>query len=151
MSLKDQLKADMKEAMKAREAGKIALSVIRMVNSAIKNTEINEKRELDDSDVLGILAKEMKIRQDSLVEFEKGHRADLVEQTEAEMAVLKKYLPEQLGEAEIREIVTGVLATLIAPVKMGDVMAKVMPQTKGKADGKVVNTIVREEIAKVNG
>ena len=107
MSLKDQLKADMKEAMKAREAGKIALSVIRMVNSAIKNTEINEKRELDDSDVLGILAKEMKIRQDSLVEFEKGHRADLVEQTEAEMAVLKKYLPEQLGEAEIREIVTG--------------------------------------------
>ena len=151
MSLKDQLKADMKEAMKAREAGKIALSVIRMVNSAIKNTEINEKRELDDSDVLGILAKEMKIRQDSLVEFEKGHRPDLVEQTEAEMAVLKKYLPEQLGEAEIREIVTGVLATLTAPVKMGDVMAKVMPQTKGKADGKVVNTIVREEIAKVNG
>lgn len=71
MSLKDQLKADMKDAMKAREAGKTALSVIRMVNSAIKNVEINEKRELDDTDVMGIVAKEMKLRQDSLAEFKK--------------------------------------------------------------------------------
>jgi len=76
MSLKDQLKTDMKEAMKAREAGKVALSVIRMVNSAIKNTEIDKKIELEDSDIIAILAKEMKIRQDSLAEFEK----ELVEQ-----------------------------------------------------------------------
>lgn len=91
MSLKEQLKADMKEAMKAREAGKVALSVIRMVNGAIKNTEINEKRELSDTDILGILAKEMKMRQDSLAEFEKGQRDDLVAQTKEEMEILKKY------------------------------------------------------------
>ena len=74
MSLKDQLKEDMKAAMKAREEGKTALSVIRMVNSAIKNTEINDKIELDDAGILGILAKEMKTRQDSLTEFEKAGR-----------------------------------------------------------------------------
>ncbi|MBS4912799.1 MAG: GatB/YqeY domain-containing protein [Veillonella sp.] len=151
MSLKEQLKADMKEAMKAREAGKLALSVIRMVNSAIKNTEIDEKRELNDTDILGILAKEMKMRQDSLAEFVKGHRDDLVEQTKAEMDVLKKYMPEQLKEEEIRTIVVNAISSLTAPVKMGDVMGKVMPETRGRADGKLVNTIVREEIAKVNG
>lgn len=151
MSLKDQLKADMKDAMKAREAGKTALSVIRMVNSAIKNVEINEKRELDDTDVMGIVAKEMKLRQDSLAEFKKGHRNDLIAQVEAEMAVLTKYLPEQLSEDKIRDIVTAVLSEMTAPIKMGDVMAKVMPQTKGRADGKLVNTVVRQEIAKING
>lgn len=151
MSLKEQLKADMKEAMKAREAGKIALSVIRMVNSAIRNTEIDEKRELNDTDILGILAKEMKMRQDSLAEFVKGHRDDLVEQTKAEMAVLEKYMPAQLSEEEIRTIVVNAISSLTAPVKMGDVMGKVMPETRGRADGKLVNTIVREEIGKVNG
>lgn len=151
MSLKEQLKADMKEAMKAREAGKVALSVIRMVNSAIKNTEIDEKRELNDTDILGILAKEMKMCQDSLAEFVKGHRDDLVEQTKTEMAVLAKYMPAQLSEDEIRTIVVNAISSLTAPVKMGDVMGKVMPETRGRADGKVVNTIVREEIAKVNG
>lgn len=151
MSLKEQLKADMKEAMKAREAGKVALSVIRMVNSAIKNTEIDEKRELNDTDILGILAKEMKMRQDSLAEFVKGHRDDLIEQTKAEMEVLAKYMPAQLSEDEIRTIVVNAISSLTAPVKMGDVMSKVMPETRGRADGKMVNTIVREEIAKVNG
>lgn len=151
MSLKEQLKADMKEAMKAREAGKVALGVIRMVNGAIKNTEINEKRELSDTDILGILAKEMKMRQDSLAEFEKGQRDDLVAQTKEEMEILKKYLPAQLSESEIRTIVVNAISNLTAPVKMGDVMGKVMPETKGRADGKLVNTIVREEIAKVNG
>ncbi|SUP41042.1 GatB/YqeY domain-containing protein [Veillonella criceti] len=151
MSLKEQLKADMKEAMKAREAGKVALGVIRMVNGAIKNTEINEKRELSDTDILGILAKEMKMRQDSLAEFEKGQRDDLVAQTKEEMEILKKYLPAQLSESEIRTIVVNAISSLTAPVKMGDVMGKVMPETKGRADGKLVNTIVREEIAKVNG
>ena len=150
MSLKDQLKADMKEAMKAREAGKVALSVIRMVNSAIKNTEIDKKIELEDSDVIAILAKEMKIRQDSLAEFEKGHRDDLVTQVKAEMEVLAKYLPAQLSEEEIRHIVVEAISTLTAPIKMGDLMPLVMPKTKGCADGKLVNAIVKEELVKVN-
>lgn len=151
MSLKEQLKADMKEAMKAREAGKVALSVIRMVNSAVKNTEIDEKRELVDTDVLGILAKEMKIRQDSLAEFEKGHRDDLVAQVKAEMAVLAKYLPAQMTEDEIRQVVQEVIASLPTPVNMGQVMPQLMPKTKGRADGKLVSAIVKEELAKANG
>ena len=150
MSLKDQLKTDMKEAMKAREAGKVALSVIRMVNSAIKNTEIDKKIELEDSDVIAILAKEMKIRQDSLAEFEKGHRDDLIAQVKAEMEVLAKYLPAQLSEEEIRHIVVEAISTLTAPIKMGDLMPLVMLKTKGCADGKLVNAIVKEELAKVN-
>lgn len=148
MSLKELLKEDMKTAMKAREEGKVALSVIRMVNSAIKNAEINNHKELDDTEVLSILVKEVKLRQDSLTGFEQGGRTDLVEQTKAEMAVLAKYLPKQLSADEIRDIVKVALSQCTVPYKMGEVMAKVMPSTKGKADGKLVNTIVKEEMEK---
>ncbi|KGF48003.1 aspartyl-tRNA amidotransferase [Veillonella montpellierensis DNF00314] len=148
MSLKDQLKTDMKEAMKAREAGKVALSVIRMVNSAIRNTEINEKIELDDDGVITILAKEMKSRHDSLAEFKKGGREDLVLQTQAEMDVLANYLPKQLEEEEIRKIVAEAILACGDDVNMGNVMRHVMPSTKGKADGKLVSDIVKEMLAK---
>ena len=144
MSLKDQLKEDMKAAMKAREEGKTALSVIRMVNSAIKNTEINDKVELDDNGILGILAKEMKTRQDSLTEFKKAGREDLISHVKEEMAVLQKYLPEQLSEDEIRTVVKEAIAACGDAVNMGNVMKHVMPKTKGRADGKVVNNIVKE-------
>lgn len=144
MSLKNQLKEDMKAAMKAREEGKIALSVIRMVNSAIKNTEINDKVELDDNGVLGILAKEMKTRQDSLTEFEKAGREDLISHVKEEIAVLQKYMPAQMTEDEIRDVVKKAIADCGDNVNMGNVMKHVMPQTKGRADGKLVNTIVKE-------
>ena len=144
MSLKDQLKEDMKAAMKAREEGKIALSVIRMVNSAIKNTEINDKIELDDNSVLGILAKEMKTRQDSLTEFEKAGREDLISHVKEEMAVLQKYMPAQMTEDEIRDVVKKAIAECGDNVNMGNVMKHVMPHTKGRADGKLVTTIVKE-------
>ena len=144
MSLKDQLKEDMKAAMKAREEGKIALSVIRMVNSAIKNTEINDKVELDDNGVLGILAKEMKTRQDSLTEFEKAGREDLISHVKEEIAVLQKYMPAQMTEDEIRDVVKKAIAECGDNVNMGNVMKHVMPNTKGRADGKLVNTIVKE-------
>ena len=144
MSLKDQLKEDMKAAMKAREEGKIALSVIRMVNSAIKNTEINDKVELDDNGVLGILAKEMKTRQDSLTEFEKAGREDLISHVKDEIAVLQKYMPAQMTEDEIRDVVKKAIAECGDNVNMGNVMKRVMPDTKGRADGKLVNTIVKE-------
>ena len=144
MSLKDQLKEDMKAAMKAREEGKIALSVIRMVNSAIKNTEINDKIELDDNGVLGILAKEMKTRQDSLTEFEKAGREDLISHVKEEIAILQKYMPAQMTEGEIRDVVKKAIAECGDNVNMGNVMKHVMPKTKGRADGKVVNNIVKE-------
>ena len=136
MSLKDQLKEDMKAAMKAREEGKIALSVIRMVNSAIKNTEINDKVELDDNGVLGILAKEMKTRQDSLTEFEKAGREDLISHVKDEIAVLQKYMPAQMTEDEIRDVVKKAIAECGDNVNMGNVMKHVMPHTK---DVKLVN------------
>lgn len=144
MSLKDQLKDDMKTAMKAREEGKLALSVIRMVNAAIKQVEIDKKVELDDAGVLDILAKEMKTCHDSLEEFKKGGRQDLVDHVEAEMAVLKKYLPEQLSEEEIRTIVKDAIAACGDDLNMGNVMKYVMPKTKGRADGKVVSSVVKE-------
>ena len=144
MSLKDQLKEDMKAAMKAREEGKIALSVIRMVNSAIKNTEINDKIELDDNGVLGILAKEMKTRQDSLTEFEKAGREDLISHVKEEIAVLQKYMPAQMTEDEIRDVVKKAIVECGDNVNMGNIMKHVMPHTKGRADGKLVHTIVKE-------
>lgn len=147
LSIKLVLKEDMKAAMKAREEGKLALNVIRMVNSAIKNVEINEKRELEDVDVLGILAKEVKMRKDSIVEFQKANREDLVHQTEAEIEVLKKYLPEPMSEEEVRSTIQNIIAGMDSP-NMGAVMANVMPQLKGKADGSLISRIVKEELAK---
>lgn len=147
MSLKEQLKEDMKAAMKAREEGKLALSVIRMVNAAIKQVEIDKKVELDDAGILDILAKEMKTRNDSLAEFEKGGRQDLVDHVKAEMDVLKKYLPEQMGEEEIRKVVEEAIAACGDDKNMGNVMKHVMPKTKGRADGKLVSSIVKELLA----
>lgn len=147
MALKEQLKDDMKTAMKAREEGKLALSVIRMVNAAIKQVEIDKQVELDDTAILDILAKEMKTRKDSLAEFEKGGRQDLVDHVKAEMEVLKKYLPEQMSEEEIRTIVQKAIAACGDDVNMGNIMKHVMPKTKGRADGKMVNSIVKEFLA----
>lgn len=146
MSIKDQLTEDMKTAMKEREAGKLRLSVIRMVRASIKNVEINEKRELSDEDVLVVLMKEVKMRQDSLVEFKKANRSELVAQAEAEIEVLNHYLPAALSDDELKEIVSKVVAEVGAsgPKDMGKVMPKVMAETKGRADGKRINAMARE-------
>ena len=140
MSLKEELLQDMKTAMKAKEAGKTALSVIRMVRNSIRNTEINGKCELDDAGVAAVIAKEMKQRKESLAEFEKAGRSDLADQTKAEM-----YMPKQLTEDEVAQIVRDTIAGQDASsLKMGDVMKLVMPKVKGKADGKVVSQTVKK-------
>ena len=146
MSLKDKLTEDMKHAMKDKEAGQLRLSVIRMVRAAIKNVEIDTKAELAEEDVIAIVAKEVKMRRDSMEEFKKGQRDDLVAQLEQEIEVLLPYLPQQLTEAEVREIVTEAVAIAGATSSkdMGKVMAVLMPKVKGRADGKLVNNIVRE-------
>ena len=143
---KDKLTEDMKQAMKDKEAGKLRLSVIRMVRAAIKNVEIDTKAELAEEDVIAIVAKEVKMRRDSMEEFKKGQRDDLVAQLEQEIEVLLPYLPQQLTEAEVREIVTEAVAIAGATSSkdMGKVMAVLMPKVKGRADGKLVNNIVRE-------
>jgi uncharacterized protein YqeY len=146
MSLKERLTEDMKQAMKDKEAGKLRLSVIRMVRANIKNVEIDSKQELSDDEVLNVVSKEVKMRRDSMEEFKKGNRLDLVESLEQEIDILMKYLPEQLNETEVRTLVEQAVAEAkaVSPKDMGKVMAVLMPKVKGRADGKLVNTIVRE-------
>ncbi len=143
MSLKEQLTADMKEAMKNKE--KERLAVIRMVRGAIRQQEIDGQKELGEEDVIAVISKEVKMRRDSIEEFQKGGREDLVEKTQAEIDVLLPYLPAQLSEDEVRELVkTAVEQTGAAtPKDMGKVMGVLMPKVKGRADGKMVNTIVK--------
>ena len=150
MSLKERLTEDMKQAMKDKAAGKLRLSVIRMVRANIKNVEIDKKKELSEEEVLEVVAKEVKTRRDSLEEFQKANRPDLEQSLEQEIAILTQYLPEQLSEAEVRKLVTeAVTATqALTPKDMGKVMAVLMPKVKGRADGKMVNTIVREMLNK---
>ena len=143
MSLKEQLTADMKEAMKNKE--KERLAVIRMVRGAIRQQEIDGQKELGDEDVIAVISKEVKMRRDSIEEFQKGGREDLVENTQAEIDVLLPYLPAQLSEDEVRELVKAAVEQTGAatPKDMGKVMGVLMPKVKGRADGKMVNTIVK--------
>ena len=148
MLLKERLAEDMKQAMKDKEAGKLRLSVIRMVRASIKNLEIDRKTELDEAGVLDVLAKEVKMRRDSLEEFKKAQRADLVENLEREIDVLMAYLPKQLTEDEVRTLVQEAVAATQAagPKDMGKVMAALLPKVKGCADGKLVSTLVKEQL-----
>ena len=148
MSLMARLTEDMKQAMKDKEAGKFRLGVIRMARSSIKNAEINERRELTDDEILTILSKEVKMRRDAASEFEKAGRMDLASGVEVEAAILLSYLPEQLSAAEVEAIVRQAVeqAQATSVREMGKVMALVMPQVKGRADGKLVNEMVRKAL-----
>jgi uncharacterized protein YqeY len=148
VSLQERLTEDVKTAMKAREAGKSRLSVLRMVKASIRNIEIDRKKELNDEEVLDVLAKEVKMRRDSMEDFRKGNRLDLVAALEEEIAILAEYLPAQLSEEEVRVLVDQAVSQAQAATAkdMGKVMAILMPQVKGKADGKLVNTLVRERL-----
>ena len=152
MSLKEKLANDMKEAMKAREAGKERLSVIRLVRGAIRQIEIDQRVELDDEGVLAVISKEVKQRRDSIEEFKKGGREDLVAQNEADIAILMEYLPDQLTEAEVKALVDEAVAAVGAkdPKDMGKVMKELMPKVKGKADGKLVSELVDAAVASAN-
>ncbi|MCR8659217.1 GatB/YqeY domain-containing protein [Paenibacillus endoradicis] len=144
MNLSDRLTDDMKQAMKSQD--KFKLSTIRMMRASIKNLEIDLKRPLDDSEVLDILSREIKQRKDSLQEFEKAGRNDLVVNLATEIDIISKYLPEQLTEEEIQEIVRQTIQELGASSKadMGKVMGALMPKTKGRADGRLVNNAVQQ-------
>ncbi|MCH4072730.1 GatB/YqeY domain-containing protein [Pseudoramibacter sp.] len=148
MALKKQLLADLKSAMKAKD--KVRKSTITLIRAAILQEEKDKQIEnLEDSDIEAIISKQYKQRKDSLKEFEKAGREDLVDQTKAEMAIIKDYLPKQLTNEEIESIVEGTIQETGAESMkdMGKVMKSVMPKVKGKADGKVVNQIVREKLS----
>ena len=147
MTTKEKLMADMKQAMKDREAGKLRLEVIRMVRSDIRNAEINgkNKEELTEKEVLAVIMKAVKMREDSLAEFIKGKREDLIDQTNKELEILKAYLPAAMSDEELTGIIKEAIASVGAtgPKEMGKVMKAVMPQVQGRADGKRINTIVK--------
>ena len=147
MGLKAQLLQDMKDAMRARD--KVRLSTIRMINSLIKNAEIEKRGELTDDEIIQLLMKYAKQRKEAIEMYEKGGRQDLVEKEKAELAVVESYLPKQMSEEEIRELVKEAIEATGAssPKDIGKVMQHVMPKVKGRADGSVVNKIVREMLA----
>ncbi|MDK2880900.1 MAG: uncharacterized protein PWQ99_675 [Clostridia bacterium] len=136
----------MKKALKEREAGKLQLSVIRMARSAIKNRSIELGRELTDEDVIEVLAKEVKMRREALAEYRRAGRQEAVAELEAEIAILEKYLPRQLDRNEIVQMAREAIAATRAQSErdLGKVMGVLMPKLKGRADGKLVNEVVRE-------
>lgn len=143
MSLKDQLAADLKSAMKDKDV--IRKNVVQLIRSAVLQIEKDKKVTLDDEGVLDVIAKQLKQRRDSLPDYEKSGREDLICELKTEMDILMGYLPKQLTRAELEEIVkAAVEETGASSVKdMGKIMACVMPKTKGRADGKEINEIAR--------
>ena len=147
MGLKDQIPEDLKNAL--RNKNTLELSVLRMLQSALKNKEIDNKKEsLTDEDVISVVGAEIKKRRDAAKEFEKVNRPDAADQEKAEIEILMKYMPEQMGEDEIRAAVKNAVQEAQAETMkdIGKVMKILMPQVKGKADGSLVNKIVREEL-----
>ena len=149
MSIKEQLMADMKAAMKAKEEGKLALNTIRMARAHIRQAEIdNGHADFNDDQVLAVLRKEVKQRKETLSEIESSGREDLVEQTKAEIDVLEKYLPAEMTPEAVEEAVKEIVDDMDPGQKnMGSVMKAVMAKLKGQADGKLINQIVRKLLA----
>lgn len=146
MSLNDRLFADMKEAMKEKEAGKIRLSTIRMIRAAQKEAEIDKKRELTDDELIDIINRELKKRKEAIADYEKADRPEMVKQLEEEIKVLQGYLPEQLGEDQIILIIKEAIQEIGAngPKDLGLLMKTVMPKLKGRADGKLISELAKK-------
>ena len=149
MSIKEQLMADMKAAMKAKEEVKLALNTIRMARAHIRQAEIdNGHADFNDDQVLAVLRKEVKQRKETLSEIESSGREDLVEQTKAEIDVLENYLPAEMPPEAVEAAVKEIVDAMDPKQKnMGSVMKAVMAKLKGQADGKLINQIVRKLLA----
>jgi len=150
MTLAEKIDADIKEAMKARDA--IKLSTLRMLKAGMKNLEIEKKAEkLEDKDVMGIISKQVKQHKDSIDGFTKGNRQDLVDKETAELKILESYMPKMMPADELKVIVKSAIAVVGAKGRadMGKVMKAAMEEAKGAADGKMLSQIVSEELAKL--
>lgn len=147
MNFTEQLNNDLKTAMKAHD--KLSLSVIRMIKSEILNEQGRVGHEWNDEDFAAVINRAYKQRKESINEFQKGGRDDLVQETEAELKVVEKYMPEQLSDEELQTIISDVIAETGATSKadFGKVMSKLMPKVKGKADGSKVNEIVKNTLS----
>jgi len=144
MILKEKIQGDFKEAFKGKDA--VRLGALKMLRAEIHNAEIAKRKELDDEEIIDVVSREIKKRKDAAALYEQGKRNELVEKEKAEIKVLSVYLPEQISEQEIRDLVKkAVEQTDAKSIKeMGKVMAVLMPQIKGKADNSLVSNIVKE-------
>ena len=147
MSLKEKLFADLKTAMKEKDA--VKKDTVQLIRSGILQIEKDKKIELDDDAILDVIAKQLKQRRDSMPDYVKSGRTDLIEKLEQEIQILLSYLPEQLSETELEEIIRDTINELGASsIKdMGKVMGAVTPKVRGRADNKMVGAIVKKMLA----
>ena len=146
MSLKEKLQEDLKSSMKNKDT--VKKSVVTLIRASIKQYEVDNRVELSDDEIVDLIAKQLKQRRDSLVEFKKANRDDLVSETESEIEVLKEYLPQQLSEEELNEIVIATISEVEATSMkdMGKIMSAIKPKVKGRADGKLINELVKKNL-----
>lgn len=147
MSLNEQLNEAMKEAMRAKDT--LRLNAVRMIRTAIKNREIDERRELDDQEVIGILSTLAKQRRESAQAYQEGNRPDLAEKEEQELAIIQTFLPAQLSETELKALIEAAVAeaAAVSMKDMGKVMKLVTAQTLGRADGRLVSEMVKARLS----
>ena len=144
--MRDKILSDIVAAMKEKDKDKLA--VLRMVKGAMQLEEINKKRNLVDDEVIAVLSKQIKTRKESIVDLEKGNRQDLIEQTNKEIEILNKYMPEQLSDEEVINVIDDIF-TKVNPTSssdMGKIMGMVTPILKGKADMSLVSKLVKEKL-----
>ena len=146
MSLKEKLQEDLKSSMKNKDT--VKKSVVTLIRAAIKQHEVDNRVELADDAIIDIISKQLKQRKDSLAEFVKANRDDLVEETKSEIQVLEGYLPQQLSEEELEKIVIETIAEVGATSMkdMGKIMADIKPKTAGRADGRKINELVKKNL-----
>lgn len=146
MSLKQKLQEDLKSSMKNKDT--VRKSVVTLIRASIKQSEVDNRVELKDEDIIDIISKQLKQRKDVLVQFKNAKREDLVSEAEAEIEVLKEYLPQQLSEEELNEIVKSTISELGATSMkdMGKIMSAIKPKVKGRADGKLINELVKNNL-----
>ena len=146
MTLSERINNDLKEAMKSKDS--FRLGVIRMVKGAMQLAKPNPREELTDDDVITVISKQIKMRNDSIKEFEAAGRSDLVEQNKKEIEILNTYMPKQLSEEELTEIIDKVFEEVIPTSQkdMGLIMKNISPLVKGKADMSLVNKLVKERL-----
>ena len=146
MSLKQKLQEDLKSSMKNKDTNK--KSVITLIRASIKQYEVDNRVELGDEEIVDLIAKQLKQTRDSREEFAKAGRDDLVSKAEAEIEVLKEYLPQQLSEEELNEIVISTISEVGATSMkdMKNIMSSIMPKVKGRADGKLINELVKKNL-----
>lgn len=147
--MRDKIINDIMSAMKSKDKDK--LSVLRMVKGAIQLEEINKKKNLDDNEVIAVISKQIKTRKESIVEFTKGNRQDLIVQTEQEIAILQEYMPEQLSDTEILAIIDEAIEKINpqAMSDMGKIMKEINPKLIGKADMSLVSQLVKEKLSDI--